>query len=385
MVAHRQQRLLLLAACTLRAAADRYAADGTSLLQQGVAMGEAGASKQAEARAAPAPAHSTDMRAWLSVAVAMLCFGTFGVPIKTKAVQEAQVHPLVFQSYKSFWVLATCWFVLLWEDFHFSPWGFLSGVFWVPAGTAAVVAINNVGLAVGQATFQVTIVIVSFLWGCVGFREPLRSVPTAVVAVLMLVSGLLGMTYVASLSSQPKAQAGETEPLMAKDPTGKGKALAMTAAQRLGLAAALFNGCWGGSNLVPMKFAHLSGPKFIISFAVGAATVNIAMWILLATWYWLRDPSQSVWARLPPLHIGVMKVQGTISGLLWSVGNFASMYAVKELGQAIGYSCVQSSIFVSGLWGILYYREIRGPSIGLWLASAGLALAGVVLLAKQRG
>mmetsp|Transcript_54140 Transcript_54140/g.125959 ORF Transcript_54140/g.125959 Transcript_54140/m.125959 type:complete len:385 (-) Transcript_54140:113-1267(-) len=325
-------------------------------------------------------------KGWVAVAIALVCFGSFGVPIKHKAVQDAKVHPLVFQTYKTFWALSTAWFALIWADFHFSPWGLLSGVFWVPAGIAAIVAVNNVGLAIGQASWQVTIVIVSFLWGCVGFHEPIKHPKQAIVAVVLLVSGLLGMTFVASSGSLQKQEATEKDALLqgAKDEK-PGSRVGLTPAQRFGIGAAIFNGCWGGSNLVPMKFAHLAGPKYVISFAIGSAIVNVALWVFYVVHLWLQEPREPLWLRLPSLHMDVMKVSGTLSGVLWSIGNFASMVAVKELGQAIGYSCVQASIFVSGLWGIFLYGEIRGRAIALWLCSALVALAGVILLARQKG
>jgi len=320
--------------------------------------------------------------------VAIVCFGTFGVPIKSDAVREAKVHPLVFQTYKTFWVMLTAWLVLAWEDFHFSPWGLLSGFFWVPSGIASFIAVNNVGLAVGQATWQVTIVIVSFLWGCAGFHEHIKHPMQAFLAVALLVVGLIGMTIVASMGGQPAKQACEEDSLLEaqKFPSKSSQRErgGLTPAQRLGLTAALFNGVWAGSQLVPMKFAHLGGPRYVISFAIGSVVMMSAIWVFYLGYLFANAPHESVYARLPPMHLGVMKVAGTISGLLWSIGNYSAMLAIKELGQAIGYSCIQASIFISGLWGILLYGEIRGQNIVYWLISAVVALAGVILLAEQK-
>ena len=70
---------------------------------------------------------------WLAAALSALAFGTFGVPIKSEAAQSVDVDPLVFQSYKTFLCFATSWLVLMGgEEFTFSPWGIVSGLFWVP-------------------------------------------------------------------------------------------------------------------------------------------------------------------------------------------------------------------------------------------------------------
>jgi hypothetical protein len=56
-----------------------------------------------------------------------LCFGSFAVPIKTKSVRDAQVDPLVFQSYKTFFALITSVVAFAYNPFYWSPWGILSG------------------------------------------------------------------------------------------------------------------------------------------------------------------------------------------------------------------------------------------------------------------
>ena len=90
---------------------------------------------------------------WCAVLVSCICFGSFGVPIKNPVVLRARVHPLVFQTYKTFWVLVTCPVALIFVSKpQFTWWGIVSGAFWVPSGIAAVVSVTHVGLAVGQGT-----------------------------------------------------------------------------------------------------------------------------------------------------------------------------------------------------------------------------------------
>mmetsp|Transcript_23576 Transcript_23576/g.74010 ORF Transcript_23576/g.74010 Transcript_23576/m.74010 type:complete len:165 (-) Transcript_23576:1879-2373(-) len=131
----------------------------------------------------------------LAVGLAWVCFGSFGVPIKSEAVRAANVHPLVYQSYKTFWTFVTCWLTLAaGVEFRFSWWGLASGLAWVPAGVAAIVAVNHAGLALAQATWQIHIIAVSFLWGALFFKEPLKSLPLTVLALVLLAAGLVCMT-----------------------------------------------------------------------------------------------------------------------------------------------------------------------------------------------
>ena len=88
---------------------------------------------------------------------------------------------------------------------------------------------------------------------------------------------------------------------------------------------------------------------------------------------------------LPPLQLRTMAVPGAAAGLLWATGNVASTYAVIGLGQAVGYSAVQAAIFVSGLWGIAVFREVRGGRrIGAFFLAAAVAMGGIVLVAVTR-
>jgi hypothetical protein len=70
---------------------------------------------------------------WIAAFCSMIAFGTFGVPIKSKIAQSVNIDPLVFQSYKTMICFITSWIVLLQgEKFSFTPWGIVSGIFWVP-------------------------------------------------------------------------------------------------------------------------------------------------------------------------------------------------------------------------------------------------------------
>jgi glucose uptake protein GlcU len=70
-----------------------------------------------------------------------------------------------------------------------------------------------------------------------------------------------------------------------------------------------------------------------------------------------------------------------MSGILWSIGNMASMISVTYLGEGVGYSMTQSAMLVSGLWGIFLFKEItNAAAIRGWLASACLTIAGILLL-----
>jgi glucose uptake protein GlcU len=162
--------------------------------------------------------------------------------------------------------------------------------------------------------------------------------------------------------------------------------------RQLGVLGAVVNGGWGGMNLIPLHYAKqydgLTGAAYVVSFAGGAVIVTVAM---LGAMYLYRVIIQGEsWGAafdcLPEWHFREMGGRGLLAGVLYSVGNFASIIAVTFLGQGIGYSACQMQLLVSGLWGVFYFQEIKSKtSIVKWFLSAACALTGILWLAYERG
>jgi Transmembrane family, TMEM144 of transporters len=157
--------------------------------------------------------------------------------------------------------------------------------------------------------------------------------------------------------------------------------------RRLGMGAAAFCGIWGGSIMAPMKFcrADTKGTHYLLSFAIGAAIVNAALWLLRYLYHVVHYQSwKQGYHTLPSFHFRVMWRPGGLSGLLWSIGNFFSLISVFNLGEGVGYPLVQTSILVAGLWGIFYFKEVQGiESVLKWLLSAILTVFGILLLSYE--
>jgi hypothetical protein len=343
---------------------------------------------------------------YASALTACVCFGSFAVPVKSPSLASLDVHPLTFQTYKTAVCLLTSWLSLLpwsgsWPAPVFTAWGVVSGLFWVPGGVCAIYAVQNAGLAVAQGVWSTGIVLVSFAWGLVVFREELRSVPLALLGAGLMVAGLWGMSYF----SQPEADAGRLKkgggadkdagdadagdagtgsllPVAGDAPreTAEGGPSPRMSRRARGLLAAVVNGAWGGSIMVPMHYApaDAQGLGYVVSFALGASAVTAGLWVLLAC--------AKGRGALPPLHFREMLVPGGTAGLLWSVGNIASMLTVEALGEAVGYSICQSSLLVSGLWGVFWFKEVRSTwGRGCWLGAAAATLGGILVLTAQKG
>lgn len=326
----------------------------------------------------------------------------------------------------------TSWIILLiGQPFTFSAWGIVSGLFWVPAGIAAIYAVKHAGLAVSQGIWSSIIVLVSFAWGMLVFDEEVKSKTAACLAVFLMIIGLWGMSYYSSPVILQVVEEGERRDhekdfghkklknlrytkcdsdidenddglfMTKEDSETRMRAVRNKKCSKfeptihqMGLAAAIFNGIWGGSVLVPMHYApdDVGGVGYVISFAIGASIVTLLLWIARFFFILFRLNNDNnnnrsyseAYASLPSLHLKIMWLPGSISGILWSIGNLCSMVSVQYLGEGVGYSVTQSSMLVSGLWGMFYFREVKGIAPRLrWLGASLLTLLGILLLSKQ--
>ena len=145
----------------------------------------------------------TETCGWVAAVVAVLAFGSFGVPLKaTKTQAGVEVHPLVMQSYKTATCFATCWLVLLaGEELRWSHWGIASGLFWVPGSTCGIFSIRNAGLAVAVGTWSSICVLTSFIFGILIFQEGVKNIGYTACAFALLMVGLIGMAQYSAVSS----------------------------------------------------------------------------------------------------------------------------------------------------------------------------------------
>jgi glucose uptake protein GlcU len=434
----------------------------------------------------------SDNCGWTAAVIAVLAWGSFGVPLKTTV--KVEMNFFVMQTYKTLVCFATCWLVLLLGvDLRWSNWGIVSGLFWVPGAACGIFGIRNAGLAIAVGTWSSLQVLVSFIFGILIFKEGVKSIYRTFFAFALLTVGLIGMSrYAGASSSNTKvahhstedsgltfpykltpsnssdlsdsSEAGNTarkskrqpKRTLADPPTPKAPAVATTITQtnagsmkplemefsiiddeaiamgtalladeldehghprnrpkdkfhifiptfglgnpvsitltrhQLGILGAVVNGSWGGCNMIPLHYAMrdhgLSGADYVISFGTGALLVNSIMWIMLFLYHLHQrkgDFAEAVEA-LPKFQIRELGMPGLMAGVLYSIGNFASILAVAYLGQGTGFSFCQMQLFVSGMWGIFVFHEITGRDIiAKWFFSAMVAVSGIIWLSYE--
>eukprot|EP00986_Skeletonema_menzelii_P003265 scaffold980_cov140-Skeletonema_menzelii.AAC.4 len=377
--------------------------------------------------------------------VAALSFGSYSVPMKGEAATRVDVDPLVFQSYKAFAVFLTSAILIYcnnilaeeenvnyhnWATFHkwsvsdFTPWAFLSAILWVPGGTAGVYAVRRAGLAISVGIWSCVIVIVSFVWGVLIFGEKQKSGALgAVKAVSVLCIGLCGIAYFSSSESEKKKMKNsleeevidETTPMMSGDdnvsldlesfphcgqpphshqtlhlhlPLLISKKTIHVPKYHLGLFFAFLNGLLAATIMIPLHYApphSTQGIGYSMSFGVAAMIVVLFAWLL--RWIICAVQCRSVkdgYQSLPSFYFKDMLRPGMLAGLLYSIGNLSGIVSIQKLGNFMGYSLNQSSMIVSGLWGIIYYKEIPGfKNIVGFILSSVIVFVGILLMGRD--
>lgn len=376
---------------------------------------------------------------YIAAAVAAVGHGSYTAPLKSRAADSVDVHPYVMQTYKVLVCFLTSWLVLLFTDdvFVFSPWGIISGLFWVPGGTCTIFAVRNAGIAISIGIYSALAVLVSYCWGAFIFHESMKDEWVSSSSIFIMLIGLCGMAYSSSqylssknmedcshddISSRDKhvfevnridddisslgekllppesvlelqGESAHHSEISPPDLRFKKKSTSILIFGRkfnrrsVGIVCAVYAGVSSGSVLVPM---HYSGDKangliYVISFAIGALIVLTFGWFLMLLFFVSRARSFSRGiAKLPSLHFQTLWFPGGLAGLLWNVGNVGGIMSVEYLGEGVGYSITQSALIVSGLWGIFWFKEIVGSKyIISWFVGAFVCMVGIILLSYE--
>lgn len=370
-----------------------------------------------------------------AAAVAAIGHGSYTAPLKSRAANSVNVHPYIMQTYKVVTCFLTSWIVLLFTDdtLKFSPWGLVSGIFWVPGGTLTIFAVRNAGIAISIGVYSSFAVLASYFWGMFIFDEDVKSFWVGFCAIFTITMSLCIMAYASSKSLFSKGKQSGTQEETVSSSQDVSEVLSDSSSLSLnenllppesclelndgdinscmddksdlnsqeesnvirifgrtfnrkimGIISAVFAGLASGSVLVPMHYAgdDADGLIYVISFGIGALTVLIFGWFLLLCYYaWTEKSFRNGFAALPSFHVRTLWLSGGLAGLSWSVGNIGGIMAVDYLGQGVGFSSTQSALIVSGLWGIYWFKEIRGTNfISLWFLGAFICLGGILLL-----
>ncbi|XP_062523215.1 transmembrane protein 144 homolog B-like isoform X2 [Corticium candelabrum] len=340
---------------------------------------------------------------WIAIASCVFAFGSYGVFIKTPAVSDLKVDPGVFQVYYSVATAATLMCVAFYSHpVHFSTaeflWGTLGAGLWVISQLLGFVAINSIGYAVGPAIWAATTMVVSYVWGVSMLGDKPKSIALSVVALGTLVLGitiaafcnstLFDKLYLKCLSPERKEERQRLFDSISISESVNNDTRERSPEETisrfrfyLGIVCAVMLGLFNGSLQVPFyyyrqhigKENYKASISYLVNFSAGIAVTTP---VICFVWWMIR------FQKIPPFHFMQVLFPGLATGFYWACGYCAATYATLYLGNTVGYPLTQTCIVINGLWGIIYYKEIRGAhKIIAFMSATVIIIGGAVILA----
>lgn len=357
--------------------------------------------------------------ALLEAAGGGIFMGTYPVPIKTESVLKANVSPIVFQCYKSFWVCVTGLFFLVprlvsndTPVYQFTWWAVIAAASWIPSGICTITSVSLIGVGMGIVINTATAAILSFLvfWLVVGEEVKEHDINGAHVYLapmwlICIVFGMAGLVYAPQIEFDEDEltieEQGLVNPMRTKpiERSFKWKVVGYCSAVFAGFFSACQYGCVTIGKKYVQKDHHCQDdikdcPEWIqeafntrgswcVTFGYSALIVTLIFYAVSVIFHKLTKDSHE---PLPSFHFKIMAVPGTIAGLCWSVANFLNTIAVVRGGNAICFpQSLSIQLITSGLWGIFYYHEMGFKNALVWGFWAVFTIIFIILLGLEKG
>ena len=271
---------------------------------------------------------------FIAAFISMLGWGSYLVPMK----RIRDYDPFYFQALMCVAIFASSSIIaFLYNSFIFSYLGILSGILWSSGNILSVQAVKSSGLSRSAPIWMGIGIFISFIWGILFFEEALASLIIGLAGISLLI---VGISLVAS--------------------TGEDKESSNLKGIILTIIAGFIFGCY----LVPLKLSKLQPIDFLFPMSLGILIGGLAI-------YFVKREKIDRQIILP----------GAFSGLIWNIANFTSFFAVLNLGISIGFPLTQMALFVSVLWGLLYFHEIKSRNKVIRLVAGAVVLfIGAILL-----
>lgn len=228
--------------------------------------------------------------------------------------------------------------------FTFNWYGLISGIMWAVSNVFAVTSIRLIGLSRQTPIIGGLIILASFLWGILFFQEQLTSIIFALIGIVFLILGI------------PLVMAKENKSKISVK----------------GLAYAAIAGIIFGSYVTPLKLSGVQISEYIFSMVSG---------ILLTGWI-----VYLVSLRLKRQKMNFTRITyGMSSGVLWTIGNITSLFAINSLGLGIGFPLTQLQLLIGVAWGVFYFKEVKEKQATVKIIfGAVLLLLGAIFLTLSK-
>lgn len=360
-----------------------------------------------------------DVLAFVFALVGGVSMGSYPVAIKAPSVLRANMHPMIFQCYKSFWVFVLGFaFILLnlvrsKPAFVFTYWGLLGAAAWIPSGLGTIAAVPRLGVGMAVVVTTGTSAILQFLVGQMVGESMRRHGPPGheyVRAPYFLVGVVIGMVglVLSPIFACPRRNPVSDATVSLQDggeapqEAGSNNRTGSKADVIVGLFFAFVAGFFSavqfgviavGKKVESSRFHCDPCPEkdhfvnefdafgsYMTSFGIGAGMMTACFFSFFA----VSEKCQG--KDKPESHFRILRVWGSVAGCCWVVGNVFLSAAVSRGGDSVmGPASQAIQLTCSGAWGLLYFREVKDPRrIACWLLSAVWTFAFLILLGREK-
>lgn len=266
---------------------------------------------------------------------AALFWGSYVTPFKISKSKNL----LQFQALMTVGVFIFALIVSLIFKFplNFNFYAILSGIMWACANAVSLVVISDLGISRGVPVWVSLVILTSFLWGVLFFKELPAGFLMGFFGILLIVAGVILVSTTGNLESKNSKR---------------------------GFALAVLSGVVFGSQFVPLKLSNLAAADFFFPMSFGIMVVGLTIAFVKQ----VKFRNKGVAA-------------GLLSGAIWNFGNLLAIAAISLIGLAKGFPITQVSVLVAVLWGLFYFKEItQRKQVAQVLIGAVILLAGVAIL-----
>lgn len=243
---------------------------------------------------------------------AALCWGSYMVPFKSSSFS-----PILYQAVMGVGVLISglVLTLLMGYSFELNVYGLMCGVLWAVANIIFISAITNLGLSKAIPITSSLVILTSFIWGSLVFKELETGLVIAILSISLII---LGVLLVGSIGHS------------------------QTQSMKKGLLSAILSGIIFGSQFTPVQIAKVNTSHFFFAMSVGVFITTLLILII--------KKSQPI----------KLSKEGLLSGAGWNLGNLFGALAISMIGLSKGLPITQLSVVVGVSWGILYFKEVKG-------------------------
>jgi len=322
--------------------------------------------------------HNYKYIGWISIIIAIISFGFLSSPMKIKRVRNAD--PMFIQFFMSLPIIFFSFLPLIFKEFRISWPGMFGGLLWVPASCLSIFSVQLIGISMAQTIWSGTTAITSFLIGIIAFKEKFKTLYYPIIGLIGLVFGigLISINFkrkinffccctkksYLSINKEEFANDLESNCILEKSEPNKQKnGKCIKAPKIIGVICSIAMGIINAVSMVPVKCDSelIYITSFGISqFIVGSITILLYFITKLFVIGELKEKRKDVKYSV---------YSGILCGFIWTVGYYSQFFAVVYLGLALGLPLIQSTIIISSIVGVLFFKELHNckQQIQLWI------------------